>query len=508
MFRLRAASVDVGSNAIRFLAGEFLAADVYKTLEEQRVPVRLGHEVFISGRLDREATDAAVGALRSFGKRMEVLGIEHYRAVATSAVRESKNGSDFVERVQRDAAIRLEPITGSEEARLVYFAVRHRIPMTSGDWILADLGGGSVEVSLVGASGIQWSESHTMGSVRLLEALHGSGGDLARIQQLLTEYTATLQIPESARQGDIAGFVATGGNMEALARLTGATPRPDGVSAVPVQDLRRIIAVLSMLSPRQRMEKFGLREDRADVILPAAMVYERLAGVTGAREILVPHIGLKEGVLLDLVDDLATHGAHEVRREQQAYASALTLGRRYQFDEPHAVQVARLAVSLFEQLEELHGLGEADHRILTAAALLHDIGSFVSHRKHHKHSLYLISNSELPGFSPDEILLAANVARYHRKSHPMPHHESFVRLGEEEQSRVTRMAALLRIADALDREHIQGVESVGATARKGKLRLTLRGTGDLLLEQWALEQKADLFEKLFDLKIEVQRKEA
>ena len=296
--------------------------------------------------------------------------------------------------------------------------------------------------------------------------------------------------------------------MEALAKLTGAKPQSDGVSAVPLQDLRRIAAVLSMLSPRQRMEKFGLREDRADVILPAAMVYERLAGMTGAREILVPHIGLKEGVLLDLVDDLTTHGEHETRREQQAYASALTLGRRYQFDEPHAVQVTRLAVSLFEQLEDVHGLGEADHRILTAAALLHDIGSFVSYKKHHKHSLYLISNSELPGFSPEEILLTANVARYHRKSHPMPHHEGFTRLGEEEQDRVRGMAALLRIADALDREHIQGVESVQASARKGKLRLTLSGTGDLLLEQWALEQKADLFEKLYALKVEVQREAA
>jgi exopolyphosphatase/guanosine-5'-triphosphate,3'-diphosphate pyrophosphatase len=183
------------------------------------------------------------------------------------------------------------------------------------------------------------------------------------------------------------------------------------------------------------------------------------------------------------------------------------MGRRYQFDEPHAVHVAQLAASLFEQLEELHELGEEDHRILTVAALLHDIGAFVGHSKHHKHSLYLISESEIPGFSPEEMLLAANVARYHRKAHPGPQHDMFAKLDERKQERVRRMSALLRIADALDREHLQGVERVRAKVKDGTLRLRLEGTGDLLLERWALERKADLFETLFDLKVDAQREE-
>src|SRR3954471_8011438 len=181
-FPLRVAAVDVGSNAIRFLAAEFSALGVYEVLEEERVPVRLGHDVFLTGRLTPEAIEAAVAAIARFRGRMEALGIEHYRAVATSATRESRNGDELVGRIRREAGIELETITGQEEARLVYLAVANRVRMGEEKWITVDVGGGSVEVSLVDANGILWSESHVMGSVRLLEELSSTGDDPARFQ--------------------------------------------------------------------------------------------------------------------------------------------------------------------------------------------------------------------------------------------------------------------------------------------------------------------------------------
>ena len=166
---LRVAAVDVGSNAMRFIAAEFRGATEYETLAEQRMPVRLGHDVFLTGKLPREAMDAAVEAMKGFRRQMETLGIDHYRAVATSAMRESRNGGELVQRIRDEVGLELEVITGSEEARLVYEAIRATVPFGDHKWILVDLGGGSVEVSLVDAGGILWSESHVMGSVRLLE---------------------------------------------------------------------------------------------------------------------------------------------------------------------------------------------------------------------------------------------------------------------------------------------------------------------------------------------------
>jgi exopolyphosphatase / guanosine-5'-triphosphate,3'-diphosphate pyrophosphatase len=261
--------------------------------------------------------------------------------------------------------------------------------------------------------------------------------------------------------------------------------------------------MLSRLSFRQRVEQLGLREDRADVILPAAMVYERVATLAGAAEIRVPAVGLKDGILVDLVDDLTTHEAHEVRKEKQALAGAAALGKRYLIDETHARHVARLAGSLFDQLEKVHRLEPSDRRLLLAAAILHDIGIFIGHKKHHKHSLYIISQSEVPELAPREMEIVANVARYHRKGVPAEHHEAFMALSSDDRARVAKLASLLRIADALDREHLQAVRDVKATAGKNKLTLELDGDGDLLLERWALRRKAGLFADTFGLEVEV-----
>src|SRR4051812_7101273 len=189
-FPLRVAAVDVGSNAIRFLAAEFRAVGEYEVLEEERVPVRLAHDVFLSGKLTAEAMSAATAAITGFQQRMQALGVPYYRAVATSATRESRNGADLVQRVKRKARLDLEVINGREEARLVYLAVANRVALGEDKWVTVDVGGGSVEVSLVDGAGILWSESHVMGSVRLLEELSSAGDEPGRFQRLLREYTA------------------------------------------------------------------------------------------------------------------------------------------------------------------------------------------------------------------------------------------------------------------------------------------------------------------------------
>jgi len=502
-FPLRVACVDMGSNAIRFLAAEFSDETEYVTLAAERSPVRLGHSVFLSGVLDARAMDAAVEALTDFRRQMKELNVEHYRAVATSAIREAKNGDEFVKRIRKEAGLKLEAISGSEEARLVHTAVVTRMPLGSRKWLLVDLGGGSVEVSLVDQTGSYWSESHTMGSVRLLEELTEAGADPGRFHRLLAEYISVLKVPAMADGQPLAGYIATGGNIEALAKLAGF-PDEVGLTHLPVETLRSVIEQLARLSYHQRVDDLGLREDRADVILPAAMVYERLAELCGADEILVPHVGIKEGVLYDLVDQLVSRQDHEDRREREVLQSAVTVGRKYLFDEAHARHVAVLATSLFDQLKSLHGLSAEDRRILQAAALLHDVGQFVSYKGHHKHSLYLISHSELPTFSQREMQMVANVARYHRKAHPAEHHVSFTALSEAERERVTKLAAILRVADSLDREHAQRVTGVTAKMTDAEVVLWLDGTAGVLLESWTLKQKANLFSKLFDRKISLR----
>ncbi len=502
VFPLRVGAIDVGSNAIRFLAAEFSQPTKYVALEQVRTPVRLGHDVFLTGRLAPSAVDAAVAALAGFHDRLHSMEIGHYRAVGTSAVRDSENRDEFLDRVRTQAGTTIEVITGAEEARLVHQAVRNRINLGRKKWVLADLGGGSVEVSLVDDEKIHWSVSHGMGSVRLLEELTVAGDEPGRFRRRLQEYAATLRIPATKRSR-LAGFIATGGNIESLAKLADAEADERGVARIPLGKLRELIELFARLSYRQRVDDLGLREDRADVILPAAMVYERLCVLAGFDSIHVPNVGVKDGVVLDLVDDVIQRGPHRERQDQIVFAGAVALGKRFHFDQAHGRHVAALAVSLFDQLEHAHGLGPTDRRILMAAALLHDVGVFISSKRHHKHSLYIISQSELPGFTPTEILMVANVARYHRKGEPAEHHEAFVQLSSSERTRVTRLAAMLRLADALDREHRQVVREVALSRDNGNVWLTLQSSGDLLLERWAVQHKAGLFEKTFGLKVRI-----
>ncbi len=502
-FPVRCAAVDVGSNAMRLLVAEFTAPGRFRPLASERNPVRLGHGVFLSGRLSTRVAAAALEVLKGYAARLRELKVTRVRAVTTSAVRESANGKVFLSTVKRQAGINLEVISGSEEARLVFRAVSSRVDLSRGLWMMADLGGGSVEVSLADASGVLWSESHTMGSVRLLEELSGDDAEPGAFLRLLKEYADTLRVPEALEGRRLVGLVATGGNMESLAQLAMAAPGPDGLARVPVAALSQLIRQLSKLSYRQRVSELGLREDRADVILPAAIVYERLARLAKVREITVPFVGVKEGVVLDLVDGLSAGLARSDERERRLTQAAVALGRKYRFDEAHGRHVTRLALELFDQLRSLHGLGADARQVLQAAAILHDIGTFVSYTRHHKHSLYLIQHANLPEFTPRQILMAANVARYHRRSAPKAEHVPYVALAPEDRQTVRGLASLLRLADAMDREHRQKVTGVKACVRRRQLHLALEGRGDLLLEGWALKRKSDLFKETYGLSLEV-----
>ncbi len=499
-FPVRIASIDVGSNALRFLAAEFYNSSQYSELASDRYQLRLGHTVFLSGKISGEAIESAVKGLKQFSEKIRELDILHHRAVATSAVRESRNGEELVERVRDETGIGLEKISGSEEARLIHLAVKNRVDFGNAQWVIADLGGGSVEVSLVDADGILWSESHTMGSVRLLEELSVSGQEPGRFDKLLTEYISTLKVPSAVKTQTPAGFIGTGGNIESLGKLGGETDE-NGLLRISVRNLHTLIKKLAGLSYQDRMRELDLREDRADVILPAGLVFERIAGLIGVDEIIIPGVGLREGVALDLVDGLQSR---EHPWERQTYESAVNLGRKYMFDEQHALQVAKLALSLFDQLYEVHRLGEKDRKILYAAAILHDIGTFISLNKHHKHSLYIISQSELPGFSPVEMLMIANVARYHRKSEPQLRHSTFAQLNEEQRERVEKLSSILRMADAMDREHLKKVDDVNVSVLGREVVLKVNGSDDLLLERWALQKKSQYFGEKFGVHVKLK----
>ena len=495
---LRVASIDVGTNAIRFLAVEFQDQVRYRVIAEARLPIRLGHGVFTDGRIEPAAAAATSDGLAQVSLTMKDLAVARYRAVATSAVRESTNRREFLRRVLERAGMRLEIISGSEEMRLVHAAVRRRMSLGGGTWTIVQLGGGSVEVATADSARVTWCETHAMGAVRLLELFAGAGKEPAEFVRLVQEHVSTIRLPERAAAGTAAGFIGTGGGIDTLARLragTGDTREPPRISRA---DLRTLITDLSRMPVEERIRVLGLRPDRADVIVPAAIVYEHLAGLFGAPEILVPGGGVREGIVFDLAESLARR---QYPREKRPRGGAVRLGRKFHFDEAHARQVTRLALSLFDQLVEVHELGAGERRLLEAAALLHDVGSLVAYKGHHKHSLYIISHSELPGFTPADMALVGTIARYHRRGAPSHAHPGFVGLSRPDRDRVRKLSALLRIADVLDKDHRQKIESVEAAAVDHRVQIRVVGAEETLVEQQALREKDEVFSDAFGMTV-------
>ena len=296
----RVAAIDAGSNAIRFVVADFETPTSYTVVRRIREPIRLGHRVFTLGGLDDDTMDGAVEAFRSFRREMDALGVTHHRAVATSATREAANRDGFLDRIRREAHIELEPISGSEEARLVHLAVGSRVDLSRGRWILVDLGGGSVEVSRVEDAGVLRSESHRLGTVRLLETLAAAGGCHHSLLAWVRHRLRSLAILPPEVQSGPTAVAATGGNIEAIARIALGYFDPLKLAILSLRRLDAVVHLLSTMTVPARLRELPLRPDRADVILPAALVYGHFARLVGARRIVVPSVGVKEGVLLDV----------------------------------------------------------------------------------------------------------------------------------------------------------------------------------------------------------------
>jgi exopolyphosphatase/guanosine-5'-triphosphate,3'-diphosphate pyrophosphatase len=472
-------------------------------VEVIRESVRLGQDAFTTGVIAEQTLDVATEAFLRFREAIDRHGVRWTRAVATSAVREALNQDLFVDRVSQVSKIDIEVIGAEEEARLIYSAVNGRVNLRNKLAVLVDIGGGSTEITLASDEGILSTESYKMGSVRLLRTLGSHAQGEQHIHQLIQEYVEATQkrIRRELGKQKIDLCIGTGGNIESLGDLRREELGRDRDTVLPVQDLQTLLKRLMSLTYEERVRQLRLRPDRADVIIPAALIIQKIMQIAGVDELTIPRVGLKDGLLADMAEEL--YGERKTVRRDQVIASAMQVGRKFQFDEPHALTVSKLAVQLFDRTRELHHLGLEHRLLLEVAALLHDIGGYVGAADHHKHSQYLLLATPIVGLTRDQVAIIGNIARYHRKSLPKPQHELFRVLSSREKVIVSKLAAVLRMADAMDNEHGSKVSDFEIEYRKPKFTIRLLGEGDMLLEKWALNKKADMFEEVFSVKCSI-----
>jgi len=490
------AVVDLGSNAVRLQIAQVASSGPAHVLAEDRAAVRLGEQVFRTGRLAAAAISRTAEALERFARLAERAGAEHVRVVATSAVREASNRAALIRAIRERAGVGLEVISGAEEARLVCLGVLQG-ESPSERSLLLDIGGGSTEIISARGEEPESASSLQLGSVRLTEFFVRNDPLTRKEAKLIEEAVddALLQVDPLliGRHRRIIGAAGTTGAVAQLARRF-AGRDTDTSMPVSYEQVREVLQRLRDSTARER-RKWGVDEQRNDIIYAGASICEGVMRRLRVEEMAVTQRGLRDGLMADLIRRKARRRGH-LHQESVVLDGLRAFGRRCAYREEHAEQVAQLSLSLFDQLHSLHHGGEEERALLHAAAMLHDVGAFVSYNRHHKHTYYLLYHADLPGYTDRERELIATIARYHRRSSPKESHQEFQRLTPKERQVVRRLAALLRVADGLDRGHRRHVRSLTVRRRGKAVQIAVAAEKGSDLEVWSARKKADLLEEV------------
>jgi exopolyphosphatase/guanosine-5'-triphosphate,3'-diphosphate pyrophosphatase len=507
----RLAAIDIGSNSVRLMVAEPLRGGNYRILDEEREPTRLGRTLSSTGQLDAEAVDTTLAALRRFKQIANGFQVDELRTIATCAVREAANGTEFCRRAKEEVGIEVEVISADKEARLAFYSVQRAFDLAAKNIVLADIGGGSTEFVLASGNVIEAIHTSPLGAVRLTE-IYGNdftqqGG---RYDELLSGIER--QLRKHTKKPPFAPhlLIGSGGTFTSLAEMMmaqkGQVDLPTRGYTVTRAEVSHLLDRLRKMTPKARRGVTGLVPDRADIIVAGLAVVDRIMARFKVNLLQVHNRGVRDGLLLTMIDRTLIAASDDPREREAAverFAAACS-------GEPaHGRHVARLAGLIFAQLAESLGMDPADRPYLEAAARLQDVGYLINYDQHHKHSYHLILNSNLPGFRPRELELIANIARYHRGAPPKQKHDNFRNLPPEDQVRVRRYSAILRIAGGLDRSHSQQISDVTVRVRRASERvetveLQAHARENPEVDLWGARRRVEMFEGEFGCKVEVE----
>ena len=497
------AALDLGASAVRLVIAEG-EGDAMRIVEEASRGVLIGKDTFTSGRIGQPTVEAVLKALEGFRAIMDTFGVVRYRAVATSALREATNRDTVLDRIRVRTGIDVEVIDGSEENRLTYLAVRESLKslpeLASETCLVAEVGGGSADLSTLHAGEPAHSGTYAIGSIRLRQSFAAFQGTPTHFQKLILRHIKNVvdDIRRELPLNEVKHFIALGADARLVARELGAG-ESQSPSTFPRDVFLKACTDLASLEVDTILGTHGLSQADAETLGPALLVYSELVRATDAPTITVSNATLRHGLIVDLARSEAGLGIEVFSR--QVLASARALGEKYTYDAKHARNIANLALRLYDELKAEHGLDARDRLLLEVAALLHDIGLFVNIRAHHKHSQYLISVSEIFGMSRDDLLVVSNIARYHRRGLPQRSHIPYMALDREAKIVVNKLASILRLANALDADHQQKVTNVRVRDEGGVMAFEVEGVGDLTMERLALLARSDFFQDAFGRRV-------
>ena len=509
---MRIAAIDIGTNSIHMIVVQVRPDQSFEVIDREKEMVRLGAGGLDGRALTPEAMHTALQVLSKFRRLAESHKVDEVVAVATSATREAENGGEFLRAVTQQTGIRPRVISGTEEARLIHLAAVYGVSVPGDVAVVIDIGGGSVEVTRGAGPSVELGRSFKLGVIRLTERFVTTDPLEPRDERKLVRHIDE-EIGKYLHQMARAGFervIGTSGTILSLGSVASAADGGEHGSSLrnrrfAAKQIRRVRKDLVALDLEERLRIPGLEPRRADLAVAGAILLDEILRRLGAEEITLCDLSLREGLVLDYISRHRKEIAQADRYPDVRRRSVFELAERCRYWPDHSQHVARLAVALFDQTRAIHGLTDREREWLEYAAILHDVGVHISYEGHHKHSYYLVKNGDLRGFEPGEIEAIALVARYHRQATPKRKHEGFRAVGRRTRAAVRTLAAILRLAESLDRSHAQTITGLELHDRGDDDLVQLRATGDVELELWAATRHAAPFERMMGkpLRIEV-----
>lgn len=506
------AVIDIGASSIRMAIAEIDSRGSVHILERLVQGVSLGKDTFDRRVIRKSTIEDCVKVLRAYQKKLEEYRItqpEQIRVVATSAVREATNRLAFIDRVYIATGLAVEPVNEAEIARMTYLGIQPLLEteksLANSTTIISEVGGGTTDVLVLRRGEVIHSHTYRLGSLRLRETVDSFGVGPSNSREIMESHIDRTVDQVRSQAGSVSEveLLALGGDIRFAVSQLNSAEISAGVWQLEIDELRRFTEDLLEMGVDRIIQRYHLSLPDAESLGPALLAYVRMAEAFSARRLLVTGFTLRDAVLNEMA---ARQNRWTEDFARQIVHSALDLAERYAIDRAHALHVAHLAKQLFRDLADEHRLTELRFElILQVAAVLHEVGLFVNTRGYHKHSYYLVNNSEIFGLSPEDLRLVALVARYHRRASPKPGHEGYSTLDRDKRIIVCKLAAILRVADAMDHSRSQRIETFTSDVADGRLTISVPGLSELSLEQLELRQKGALFEETYGLQVLLRR---
>ena len=500
------AVIDIGTSSIRMAIAEINYKGQVRTLETLAQAVNLGKDTFTNGKINKSTIEDCVRVLQRYGQILKQYQVDlenRVRAIATSAVREAENRLAFLDRIYIATGIHVAPLDAAEVNRITYMGIQPYLTkeptLSEAKTLITEIGSGSTEVLFVQGDQVLSAHTHRLGSLRVQqnrESVDTSQTTLQRIMRnQIDQYVE--QITNELPENETSQLIALGGDVRFAATQLISNWNRHQLGHLNVSELEGFCQQVMELNVETLVNRYHLSFPDAETLGPALLAYTRLAAALQQETILVSNVNLRDGLL----HEMAAEGVGTETFHAQVIHSALELGRKFHFQESHATHVARLRQSLFSQLKSPLNLEPRYELILHIAALLHEIGLYISSDGYHKHSMYLINHSELFGLSEKELLLVGLVARYHRRASPKASHQGYGNLDRNNRVAVAKMAAILRIADALDHSRSQRCNNLECHYEEHQLVISIPGIDEVSLEQLALKETGTLFDEIFGMQV-------